>query len=110
MSDQDRVLHAWLAGTARHLATNSEVSEADAVAQLRELAAGRTDLLAEVAGVALGVSEGRIDAYLGRRVADLCVAAGADQDQLSDWIAEGQNRAAHASAAVPRTYSRPAPR
>jgi len=86
------------------------VSEADAVAQLRELAAGRTDLLAEVAGVALGVSEGRIDAYLGRRVADLCVAAGADQDQLSDWIAEGQNRAAHASAAVPRTYSRPAPR
>jgi len=106
VSDQDRILHAWLAGTARHLAANTEVSKADATAQLRELAAGRTDLLAEVAGIALGLSAGRMDAYLGRRVADLCIAAGADQDQLADWIAEGRNRAAHASAAVPSTYTR----
>ena len=106
VSDQDRILHAWLAGTARHLATNAEVSEAESVGQLRELAAGRTDLLAEVAGIALGVSEGRIDGYLGRRIADLCIAAGADQDQLAGWVAEGRNLSAHASAAVPTTYTR----
>jgi hypothetical protein len=106
VGDQDRILHAWLAGTARHLATNARVREAESVRQLRELAEGRTDLLAEVAGIALGVSEGRLDEYIGRRIADLCIAAGADQDQLADWVAEGRNRAAHASAGVPKTYTR----
>jgi len=45
------------------------------VAKLRELAGGRVDLLAEEAGLRLGAGEGR----MWRRMASLCVAAGADK-------------------------------
>ena len=39
-----------------------------------------------------------------RLIADLCVAAGADQDQLQHWVAVGQSTAEHARA-VPSTYT-----
>jgi len=56
----------------------SSDEEAAAVAVLRELAAGRADLLAEVAGILEGASEGELDEPLARQAADLCRKAGAD--------------------------------
>ena len=56
----DRILVAQLTGTAGRHARWRELTaaeEAAAVAELRELAAGRADLLAEVAGVFQGASE-----------------------------------------------------
>jgi hypothetical protein len=57
----DRILVAQLTGTAKHHARWRELTEAEqavAVAELRELAAGRADLLAEVAGTLEGFAEG----------------------------------------------------
>ena len=58
----DRLLVAGLYGEARRRARWRELTgdeEAAAVAALRELAGGRADLLAEVAGVLEGAREGR---------------------------------------------------
>jgi hypothetical protein len=51
---------------------------AAAVAELRDLAAGRLDLLVEVAGIFEHTSEGELDEPLARQAADLCRKAGAD--------------------------------
>ena len=63
----------------RELTVNEE---ATAVAALRELASGRADLLAEVAGILEGTTEGRLDEPLARCVARLCRLAGADPDTV----------------------------
>jgi hypothetical protein len=68
-SASDRLLIAELWGEARHRAqwrTLSGEEEAGAVAALHELAGGRTDLLAEVAGVLEGTSEADLDGSLAR--------------------------------------------
>ena len=60
----DRILVAQLTGEARHRAKWRELSddeEAAAVAGLQALADGRSDLLAEVAGIFEGTSEGELD-------------------------------------------------
>jgi hypothetical protein len=65
----DRILVAQLTGEARHRARWRELSrdeEAAAVTELRELAGGRADLLAEVAGIFEGTSEGEPDEPLAR--------------------------------------------
>jgi hypothetical protein len=55
----DRILIARLTGIARRHARLGELDgEAAAVAELRELAAGRADLLAEVVGIEAGATEG----------------------------------------------------
>jgi hypothetical protein len=59
------------------------------VAELRELAGGRADLLAEVAGVFEGASDGELDEPLARQAAHLCRLAGADETLTPPWIAEG---------------------
>ena len=48
------------------------------MAELRKIAVGRTDLVAEVAGVFLGTSEGELDEPRARNAAAFCHAAGAD--------------------------------
>ena|SRR5258708_6470757 len=61
--DPDRILVAQITGTARHHARWRQLTgaeEAAAVAELRELASGRADLLAEVAGIWEGTSEGEL--------------------------------------------------
>jgi hypothetical protein len=81
----DRILVAKLHGEARHHAKWRELSNAEhdaAVAALRELAAGRADLLAEVAGVLEGTSEGEMDQPLKRQAAMLCRKAGADPEAV----------------------------
>ena len=92
----DRILVAQLTGEARHRARWRELTgdeEAAAVAALRELAAGRADLLAEVAGIFEGTSEGELDEPLTRQAARLCRDAGADLEAIPAWIEEGRRRA-----------------
>ena len=95
----DRLLVAEIYGEARHHAKWRELTEAEeaaAVAALRELAGGRADLLAEVAGILQGAHEGQMDEPLTRQAAALCRKAGADPDAISAWIEEGRRRAASA--------------
>ena len=56
----DRILGARLMGSAKRLGRRELPAEeyAAAVAELRELAAGRADLLAETAGLLEGFGEG----------------------------------------------------
>ncbi len=96
----DRLLVAELYGEARHHAKWRELTEAEeaaAAAALRELADGRADLLAEVAGVLEGTSEGELDEPLCRQAAALCRAAGADPAAIPAWIEEGRRRRDNAS-------------
>lgn len=73
-----------------------EAQKAVGAAELREIAGDRSDLLAEVAGVSLGSAEGKGPEYetQGQAVAELCLAAGADESLMPEWIAEGKRRAA----------------
>jgi hypothetical protein len=75
-------------------------------AELREVADGRGDLLAETAGLALGTAEGKGPEYAARAqaVADLCRLAGADGDAIPGWVTEGRRRA---EAAQPARFSQP---
>ena len=95
----DRILVAELTGEARHHAKWRDLTaaeEAAAVAELRELADGRADLLAEVAGIFEGTSEGELDEPLCRQAAMLCRQAGADPEAIPAWVAEGRRRRANA--------------
>ena len=97
--EADRILVAQLTGEARHHArwrplTGEE--EAAALAELRTLAGGRGDLLAEVAGIFEGTSEGELDEPLARSAARLCRQAGADPEAIQAWIEEGRRRSANA--------------
>jgi hypothetical protein len=89
---------AQLTGEARHRARwhpLTEDEDAAALAELRALAGGRADLLAEVAGIFEG-SEGEPDEPLARSAARLCRMAGADGDAIPAWIEEGRRRSANA--------------
>jgi hypothetical protein len=102
----DRTLIARLTGTARRLAGWRELAEGEeaaAVAELRQLAAGRADLLAEVAGLGLGAAEGKGDVYKARAEAEaeLCRLAGADPEAIPAWIQEGRRRKAPAGMPPP---------
>ena len=95
----DRILVAQLTGEARFRARWRELTgdeEAAAVAALRELAGVRSDLLAEVAGIFEGTSEGELDEPLARCAARLCRQAGADPEAIPGWIDEGRRRRAAA--------------
>ena len=71
------------------------------MAELRELADGRDDLLAEVCGIQTGVSEGRLNEPVKRQAADLCLKAGparrrslGGSPQASAWCGEVARRRA----------------
>jgi len=101
----DRLLIALITGTARHHARWRDLTadeKAAAVAELTELAAGRADLLAEVAGILEGASEGRLDEPFARQAGALCRLAGADETLIPAWIAEGRRRAEAARMPPPR--------
>ena len=75
----------------------TESEETAAVDALRELAAGRADLLAEVAGISEGAAEGEPGEPLARQAAQLCRLAGADLEAIPAWVEEGRRRRARAS-------------
>ncbi len=98
-ADSDRLLVAEITGEARHRAKwrpLTEDEEAAALAEIRTLAGGRADLLAQVAGIFEGTSEGELDEPLARSAARLCRMAGADADAIPGWIEEGRRRSANA--------------
>ena len=98
MSTADQILTAQLTGAARHHARwrplTADQHDA-AVAALRELAAERADLLAQVAGLLEGFAEGQPDEPLKRQAAQLCRDAGADEALIPQWIQEGRRRRAN---------------
>ncbi len=94
--DPDGITTARIAGTASRYASRKPLDVDAAVAELREIANGRGDLLAERAGVIFAFhEEDARDGRWPRRAleAALCIAAGADLTQLMEWIAVGQERA-----------------
>ena len=96
MTEADRLLYATLAGAAaRHAGPGALTpeQEAAAVAELREIAGHRPDLLAHRAGTAIGFGESQYDAVVYRLISDLCVKAGADPAQIPGWIEVGRQRA-----------------
>jgi hypothetical protein len=101
----ERTVIAWVFGTVRnHVHPNpAEDSPRDvALAAVAELVRGRDDgpaLLAEVAGVMLGTAEFDSGRAQAQRAADLLEAAGADQDLVAGWEAEGRRRAEQAAQA-----------
>src|SRR6201986_1924943 len=97
--EADRILVAQLTGEARHHARWRPLTaeeEAAALAELRALAGGRGDLLAEVAGLFEGTREGELDGPVARPAARLCRQAGADRAAIPAWIEEGRRRSANA--------------
>ncbi len=99
-SDPDRVRYAQVAGAVARYAQGWRLTaqeEAAAIAELTQAAAGRADLLAERAGTALGFSEGGLETARNRQIAELCIAAGADEKLIERWIAVGRELAAAAA-------------
>ena len=94
---RDRLLVARLDGIAKRHSRWREPTEPETAAagtELRKVAGDRPDLLAEVAGILIGASEGRLDEPRARAAAQLCIAAGADENAIPQWIEEGRRRAA----------------
>ena len=94
--DPDGIIGAKIAGTASRHASRDPLDVDSALAELREIADDRSDLLAARAGVILGFhDEDARDGRWPRRAlqAALCIAAGADLTRLMEWIAVGQERA-----------------
>ena len=97
----DRLTIARLAGTARRHARRPEPGSAQhdtAITELAGIAAGRADLLAEVAAIEAGAHHGDMNEAMHLRAAQLCIDAGADTARIPHWAAEGQRRAAQARA------------
>ena len=82
----------------RHASRGKIDDMEQAVAELREVAGDRSDLLAELAGVSLGLAEGGMPplAPRYRAEAELARAAGADEGQIEQWIEIGRKRAGQA--------------
>ena len=98
-ADADRILVAQLTGEAGRRARwrpLTQDEEAAALAELRALAGGRADLLAQVAGIFEDTSEGEPDEPLARSAARLCRIAGVDAEAIPAWIQEGRRRSANA--------------
>jgi hypothetical protein len=97
--DRDRLLIARLDGIARRHARWGGVTaagQAAGAAELHQAAGDRSDLLGEIAGLALGTAEGQGQEHQGRgqAIADLCRMAGADESLIPQWRQAGRERAA----------------
>jgi hypothetical protein len=106
--EADQLAVARLTGAAwRNASTAYGAPGADAaVCELRELADGRGDLLAQVAGLLIGYYRRTAEEARARAAAYLCIAAGAQIELLPQWINLGGSRGAAARLippAVPET-------
>jgi hypothetical protein len=95
MATPDNLLMSALHGTAWRAAVERR-SIADAVAEIRTIAAGRTDLLAETAGLTAGSWLAWPETHVGHElvVAGLLVVAAEnlDYDLLAHWVGVGYER------------------
>ena len=96
-TDSGRLLSARLSGIALRYARwggLTAAEKASGAAELKEVAGDRGDLLAEVAGLALGSADRRGPEYeaRGQAVAELCRMAGADEALIPQWTEEGRRR------------------
>jgi hypothetical protein len=93
--DPDGITTAQLAGTAGRYVSQKPLDVEAAVTELREIANGRGDLLAERAGVTLGfyAHENRDEWPRKALAAALLITAGTDLTRLAEWIAVAQERA-----------------
>ncbi len=110
--DRDRLLVARLDGITRRRVRWGGLTEAEraaGAAELKEAADGCGDLLAEVAGLALGTAEARGQDYeaRGQAIAELCRLAGADESLIPQWTEEGRRRV---TVRRKPPFSDPAPR
>jgi hypothetical protein len=102
--ERDRLTVARLTGAAWRHASGREPTGAEtaaAVRELREIAAGRGDLLAEVAGLLIGYYRRTAEEPRARAAAYYCIAAGAGLELIPRWIEVGCSRAAAARLIPP---------
>jgi hypothetical protein len=95
--DHDQLTVARLTSAAQRHAPPQAPTAAQtvaAVAELRQIAGGRGDLLAEVAGLLTGYFRGTAEEMRAGTAARFCRAAGADAALIPRWTAEGERRAA----------------
>jgi hypothetical protein len=100
----DQLTVARLTGAAWRHAAGREPTEPEidaAVRELREIACGRGDLLAEVAGLLIGYYRRTAEEPKARAAAYYCIAAGASVEQIPRWIEVGCSRAAAARLIPP---------
>ena len=100
----DQLTVARLTGAAWRHASGWEPTGAEtaaAVRELREIAGGRGDLLAEVAGLLIGYYRRTAEELKARAAAYYCIAAGAGLDLIPRWIETGCSRAAAARLIPP---------
>jgi len=92
----DHTVIARLTSTSRRHARRAALTPDQhhaAVTELADIAAGRTDLLAQCAGLAAGAHAGQPDEALYLRAAQLCIDAGADQSQIPHWTRQAHPHA-----------------
>jgi hypothetical protein len=99
MSTKDQLLYSALHGTAmRHAAERRELAES--IAELRQMADGRDDILAEVAGIEAGYCYAWPSTHAGYELvaAGRLIMAGGhdgkplDYDELERWTRVGYER------------------
>ena len=106
--ERDQLMVPRLTGAAWRHAPRREPTEAEtavAVRELREIAGGRGDLLAEVAGLLIGYYRRTAEELKARAAAYYCMTAGADLELIPRWIDVGCARAAAARLIPPAGYA-----
>jgi hypothetical protein len=99
MSTEDQLLAVALYGTAMRYAAEKR-NLAESIAEIREMAAGRDDILAETAGIEAGAWFARPSTHAGYElvaVGMLIMASGhegkpLDYDELERWTRVGYER------------------
>ena len=98
---KDRMLYVRIVGIAARRAPTwrpGGKENAAAITELAEVAGGRADLLAKCAGLALGYGECQPETAHYQRMAELCIAAGADKTLIQRWVDVGRQRATTVAA------------
>jgi hypothetical protein len=102
--ERDQLTVARLTSAAWRNASGQQPGGAEAalaVAELREIAGRRDDLLAEVAGLLIGYYRQTAGEARARAAAYYCIVAGAGLDLIPRWVEVGCSRAAAARLIPP---------
>jgi hypothetical protein len=105
--ERDQLTVARLTGAAWRHASGQEPTGAETAAtvrELRDIAGGRGDLLAEVAGLLIGYYRRTAEEHRARGAAYFCIVAGAGLELIPRWIEVGCSRAAAARLMPPAVH------